>query len=398
MTVKAETKTLQQKIGASISAFTFLILLIRIMNRYGLSETLGIATVLVIFIFTIFIDKRIFRFIQALIFLMLGYFYVFVDYSGFASYWMLINGVVLLYKYGFLDRHTVVKLAIITAGFVGFMLGAVVVNHVSLFIAIKYTLFTGFSFLGLFFLFEEQVLSLQQENTSQSTQLVELKPIIILGGRTAAIVHSFKNIFSQLSSATFYIKEDIDRDKGLEILQKGIKELHKRMDALLAISRAGYSLERKLIDVTSVVMNVKYILLEDADYKRNAKIEFNLEPNIYSDVIELEFIITMENIFRNAIEAIIETGHYGWIHVTMDREKIEVISNGGAIPTCIDCPRSCLECKRFSKIGYTTKKTGSGNGVPQIIQFARSNNWDVQIRGFDDKTSVTLYYKRKEVS
>jgi sensor histidine kinase regulating citrate/malate metabolism len=166
------------------------------------------------------------------------------------------------------------------------------------------------------------------------------------------------------------------------------------MIALLSISRAGFSIERRLLDITQAIMNVKYVLLEDNDYKRNAKLELELSSNVYSEVIELEFIMTLENIFRNAIEAIMETKQYGWIHVLLDHEKLEITNNGGAIKTCTDCALSCLECKKFSKIGYTTKERGSGNGIPQIIQFARSSGWDIKIKGYDDKTSITLLHKK----
>ena len=392
MILKLLTK--QKRIGVILFLFAFLVFALQLTHApFGPETPISLGTALLL-IGSIFLDNNFFKWVQGGLLLAIGLFYTYFYTDNLFGYWIHFIGLVMLYKYGLIKNRIVLKTAIFIAIYLIVLVLTIVIRQETLNLIVRYFLFSGVSGILVFILFEEDIINLLKIKRKSEKELVELKPIVILGERTSSIVHSFKNLFSQLSSATYYIKENIDHDKGLEILDKVTKELHSRMNALLEISRAGFSPERKLIDVTKVVMNVKYVLLEDTDYKRNAKIELDLVPNVYSEIVELEFIMTLENIFRNAIEAIMETGQYGWIRVTLDHDKLEVVNNGGAIKTCSNCSASCLGCKKFSKIGYTTKERGSGNGIPQVIQFARSSGWDVKISGYDDKTSIKLFHHK----
>lgn len=393
MILKLHTK--QKRIGVVLSLFAFLVFSIQLMSYRFNYEILISLIVGLLLIGSIFYENNFFKSLQGGVLLSIGLYYTYTYTYNLFGYWIYFGGLALLYRYKLIKDKILLNSIIYGGIYTIILVLAVVTKKEELHLILSYVSFSICSGVLIFMLFEEDIINLVRLNKNKEDEITGLQPVVLLGEKTAAIVHSFKNLFSQLNAATYFIKEDIDKDKGLATLEKVTEILHKRMDALLAISKAGYTLEKKLIDISQTIHNINYILLDDNAYKRNAKIELQVLPNIYAETIELEFILMIENILKNAVDALIEIKKYGLITIYLDHDKLEITNNGGAIASCGDCSQiSCVHCKKYEKIGFTTKETGTGNGLFQVINTVKHNNWDILIRGIGDQTQITLYLKK----
>jgi signal transduction histidine kinase len=397
--MKLPLLTKQKRIGVILSLFAFFVFTVQSIQSFLAPENIISLITGILMVGSIIYENRFFKSIQGGLLLAIGLFYTYTYTDNLFGYWIYFIGSTVLYKYGLLNNRIKLKAFLYTLIYSVVLILTVLIGKEPVSLLVRYAAFSLVSGILIFILFEEEIINLLKLNKKTEEELIGLQPIVLLGEKTSAIVHSFKNLFSQLNTATYFIKEDIDKEKGIATLEKVIGMLHKRMDALLSISKAGYTLEKKVIDISQTLHNINYILLEDNEFKRNAKIELEILPDVYVETIELEFILMMENILKNAIDALLEIKKYGLITIYLDHEKLEITNNGGAITTCKNCNTiSCLHCKKYEKIGYTTREGGSGNGMFQILRTVKHNNWDILIRGFDNKTQITIYIKKRETT
>ena len=393
--------SLQRKIGISISFFTVLLLILRFSNNvsYPIYENVMIISVLLLMISTAILNNKILQSIQCHLFIILGLFYIHSEWKGFTGYWMFINGIILFYKYGYMNKNMVFKSILVGAVFLANLVISISLSLSSFNIiyVIAYSLFTLFSFVILYFLFEEQILKLLSENKEVNEKLLSIKSVSIVGERASSIVHSLKNNISQLNASVMCIEEGVSKDTGIKNLKNIIHEMTKRIDTIMLVSKSSYSTEETVFDAAKLLDGIMSLFLCERTFFELIKVNIDIKET-YLKAVEIEFIMLIENIIKNSIEAIFEKDESGTLTVFLNNEYLEIINSGGSITQCKGCKalNDCAkECKVFNRIGNTSKKSGSGNGVSQIFKTVSKNNWTIKLTNLEYGVSYKIYFKEK---
>jgi sensor histidine kinase regulating citrate/malate metabolism len=141
---------------------------------------------------------------------------------------------------------------------------------------------------------------------------------------------------------------------------------------------------------------IKLVYLEEKVFVQNAKYELDCAPGVLVKASRWDVILLLENLLKNAIEAIVEAKKYGLIAIKLQPGLLTVLSDGGPIKACNGCPLAgkgnCLDCPVFSKGGYTTKKTGSGTGLAQVFSAVRAQKWGIAVECGPDTSSFKISF------
>lgn len=398
--------TKQKKIGIILSLFSFAVLLLRFFtssNFIGL-ETLLILAVSLILLASMFIENNIFKIIQCILLMFLGSFYIIKETNTFFGYWIYINFLILSYKYGYFNKNLNLKVLIsLIPLFISLTLATLIVLNSGnpwQFI-LGYLAFGGVSFLLLYILFEEDLINAVKEKEEINKALLEVKSISIIGERASSIVHSLKNNISQLNASLMYIEENIDREKGIKNIKQIIREINKRVDTIMLVSKSSYSSEKTIFDSSVVLESILSLFMCERTFVALINLETNLKKEVYLESVEIEFIMVVENIIKNSIEAIIEKeelGRMGNLLIILTNDYLEIKNSGNPIHQCKNCKfkRCSKECKVFNRIGNTSKKKGSGNGITQIFKTVNKNKWEIKISNLPDGVSYKIYFKEQQ--
>jgi sensor histidine kinase regulating citrate/malate metabolism len=103
----------------------------------------------------------------------------------------------------------------------------------------------------------------------------------------------------------------------------------------------------------------------------------------------------VENILKNALEAILEKGAHGNIRIDLSEGKLTLANNGGAIVKCIDCQDSCLNCRKYGHPGQTSKAERTGHGLAQVFGTCRRNGWDLKMKASGDWTIIEINLRKE---
>lgn len=339
------------------------------------------------------------RMLQALLMLIMAGPVMYANGVGsFFGYWLVVFGVVLLYKYGFLKR-----------GFVWKTLACMAWTVVWIYITAERSPYAGFvTTLGhllymvmvlacLYSLFEEEIRDLLAANKQKDAELAEkeatiarLEPLSVLGERVAHVTHSFKNNLSQVGMVLYYLEEMKDPVKAAEKIHQFSAAMNERIDNILMVSRAGSDRNLEVFDASRVLAGLNQVYLTEPTFLNLAKVELDASEPTLVEAIRWDFLMMSENILKNALEALSLKGGYGAIRITLKDHLLTLANNGGAMPLCSTCEDSCLDCSRYGHPGQTTKKAGSGHGLAQVFATCRKYGWTLRIRTEDDWTRFEI--------
>jgi signal transduction histidine kinase len=351
------------------------------------------------------IDNRYFRYAQALLFFFLsGPTLMSGSSSTFFGFWFMISGAVLLYKYAFFKRFLALKASILVAWTLfwgGFFV--IQTNIGSYFSALTVLIFLLASLAILYFAFEEQIRELLKSNSKKDSELEkqkafidQLEPLSVLGERVSHIAHSFKNNLTQLSAAVYYLEEGKNPQRAADRIRSFAVSMSDRIDNVLMVAHAGTKLEPEIIDFGRLLDGVKLLYLEEKLFLQNASYKLDAEKEVFVRAVRWDILLLLENLLKNAIEAIIEKGIYGLIEIKLEKGSLRIANNGGAMPQCSGCAGpsggSCLDCQKIGRPGSTTKKKGSGTGMSQVIGAVRAQGWDMRIENSNDTVAFIISF------
>jgi len=328
---------------------------------------------------------------------------------SFFGMWFFILGIILLYKYGFLDRWPIPKVLLAALYFVPFLTLSVLNNEglTSSFIrVVGYTLFLVTCLLVLYFIFEEQIRDLLAANRNkdsalekkdsllavQAAEIARLEPLTVLGERVAHVAHSFKNNLSLIGTVVFFLEQLHDEKRAVEKLKEFSKLVNDRIENILMISRAGVDLAPEEFDVARLLEGIKQVYLNDRSFADHAQTELTIEGPWLVTAVRWDFILMMENLLKNALEAILEKQIHGTIRIDLAAGRLTLANNGGSMVPCDDCRDSCLNCQRYGRPGRTTKRDGTGHGLSQVFGICRKNGWNLKINGTEPWTIIEISF------
>jgi len=330
----------------------------------------------------------------------------------FFGMWFFVMGIILLFKYGFLNHWAIPKIALVVLYFVPFLVLSVLRNEgltSSVIRVSNYAIFLLSCLLSLYFIFEEEIRDLLATNKTkekelavkesvlaqQAAEIARLEPLTVLGERVAHVAHSFKNNLNQVSTALFYLEFLHDEAAAAQKLREFSTALTERIDNILMVSRAGVDLETEIFDVSRLLEGLKQVYLTERSFVEHAKTEMSLAGPLYVEAVRWDFILMVENILKNGLEAIMAKGAFGTISIDLAGSRLTLANDGGAMATCLNCGNSCLDCSKFGRPGQTTKKGGTGHGLTQVFQTCRKNNWSLKIRTHEPWTIFEIGLKPK---
>lgn len=342
--------------------------------------------------FLSFVDSKYCRYSQGFLFLLTSYIIIFSDPKNFIGSWFLTMSFVVLFKFGFFDRHTKLKLSIILAlSSTIFIISYLLVGSFwPSFGAIA--LLLG-SVLIMYFVFEIPHKRAKELIEQQDTKIAYLEPLSKIGERGASIVHSIKNKLAVFDLLNYLLEEDIKpKEEIVEEYKEGLNNLNDVITGILSVSTSGKE-DIELFNISDLVDGACTLFLQDRLIIKYVKLIKNIEKGVLVLGCKKDILLAIENIMQNAVDQIKDTTSFGEIHVTLTSEFLTLSNNAGAISTCTICNENCNKCPVYTKIGKTTKKYGTGNGISQIIRMCNDNNWILKIKGYSDITSFTFYFK-----
>jgi signal transduction histidine kinase len=328
----------------------------------------------------------------------------------FFGMWFFVLSIILLYKYRFLNHWAIPKILLAAVYFVPFLILSVLNNEglsSSINRAADYFIFLISCLFFLYFIFEEEIRDLltlartkdselalkESELTKQAAEIARLEPLTVLGERVAHVTHSFKNNLGQVSTALFYLEFLHDEPRAIEKLHEFYHTITERIDSILMISRAGVDLKPEVFDVARLLEGFKYVYLSEQSFVVHAKTELTLTGPVIIEAIRWDFILMVENILKNALEAITAKTAFGTIRIDLAGTRLTIANDGGAMITCVGCGDSCLKCSKYGHPGQTSKKKGSGHGLAQVFHTCRNNRWGLKIRTQEQWTIFEICFK-----
>jgi signal transduction histidine kinase len=351
------------------------------------------------------INKPICRYIQALTFFVLsGPTLMGGSDVVFFGFWLMISGAVILYKYSFFKRFTLVKSSCMVAWAIFWLSFYLIRNNLgSPISALTLLLFLVSSLVVLYFAFEEDLRELLRSNTKKDGELErqkavidQLEPLSVLGERVSHVAHSFKNNLTQLSAAVYYIEEGNDPRRAAERIRHFSLTMSERIDNLLMIAHANGRLEPEILDLGRLLDGVKLLYLEEPHFLKNASYRLDAASGILVRAVRWDVLLLLENLLKNAVEAIIGRGIHGFIEIRLARGSLRISDNGGPMRQCSGCPGpesgSCLGCPRIGKPGHTTKEGGTGTGLSQVLRTVRDHGWDLRLENTVDGAAVRISF------
>jgi len=314
--------------------------------------------------------------------------------TAFFGPWFIVTGTLILHRYGLLVRNWTWKVAGI------FLWSAlwIVVSDVAAGLALFQSSLTTLAFLVisgfvLLLLYEDEIRDLMAANQHKDAELAErarqiarLEPLSVLGERVAHVTHSFKNNLNQISTALFLLEQVGDPDRAAAKLREFSQALDERIENILMVSRAGVDLEPELFDVARILEGMRQVYLQEPSFVTRAKTILTVEGPHIVRAVRWDFLLLVENILKNAVEAISATRGTGTVRIDLSKGVLTIANDGGPIALCGTCGDDCLACPRYGRPGQTTKAKGSGHGLAQVMTTCRANHWGLKIRTQEDWT------------
>lgn len=172
------------------------------------------------------------------------------------------------------------------------------------------------------------------------------------------------------------IRQHPDQPELTALLEDSAVKLDNDIKSLLIYGRAGNRAAREDCSLAEVIHSVVRITSFDPVLKARVSFEEHLQP-VSLQLSPLDFRMAVENLVRNAAEAIHATGRRGTVRVSCTEAWLLVEDNGRGMPACRTCASpNCTDCHQFA-LGKTTKATGTGLGVLQVQEFCRSHGYEL---------------------
>jgi signal transduction histidine kinase len=239
------------------------------------------------------------------------------------------------------------------------------------------------------FIFSKQALEHTNDDLRRMRQKAEMvnlqnRPFVVFGKNTAGLVHDFKNDLSLLAATKSLIEMKLERSlpiqgSDLDGLVKGIEKLQERIERVRYVTSARDDDSWEMIQLGQAVERGLYPFQLTPEVKTSIRFVINapLDP-VYVMGNRYDLLQIIENVVRNSCEAILEDSGNGSIEITISHNQeqatLEFSDSGPGISFCLDCDKTnCLDCQEF-EIGKTTKKTGSGFGMRNVLAGVKAMN------------------------
>ena len=233
---------LSQKINYAFAFFFFVGIFQDIFDYGGFTDVFQLTGALAVVVFVVLaqFDNVAIRFMQFLLLLLLSFFLVLTndDPSQLSAFILLSVSLAAAYKMALFGRKTLTILGITVGLTLVFAYAAGVSHGFSVWQRINVINFV-LVYLGLlFFIFEEETLSLRRQRDILTRRAESIQPFAELGTNVAGLVHDMKNDIAGLS-ALASVERLSDNHDTAATLQRYAERLDDRIESILYVATAG---------------------------------------------------------------------------------------------------------------------------------------------------------------
>lgn len=224
-----------------------------------------------------------------------------------------------------------------------------------------------------------------------------------IGRLSAAVAHEIRTPLTSLKLFLESIQSEIEispeYEEDYDIAMQQVNRIEATINRFLDFSRPKEPVFSD-IDVASLIESVIHIIKPMVS-KQECSLQIHIEnhlPSIWGDKILLEE--TLINLFVNSLEAM---PHQGSLFI---EAKQEVLPLNGESRPCIrvdiqDTGMGISEDRIIHIFDpfFTTKSSGTGLGLPLVLNAIRNHGGDIQVKSHTDKGTVfSLFLPVKKVS
>jgi len=390
--------SLTNRISLTIFGMAGVVFVLNLLG-YFLAEGLGWAEIIAkpqvwsLFLIAVFfgwahhLPERVVQIVQVVLILLLSGPMTLSAPFSFFGMWFFVLSLLLQYKYGFLAHWIVPKLLFTGLYYLPFLAATVMNNEGgkgSVNRIVGYSIFLVFCFIFLYLIFEAEIRELLKTNRQKDRALAEknreiarMEPLSVIGERVAHVTQSFESHLSHLRGIIAILDKTNDARQGAELLIGASQALAERMESILAVSRPGHDAEPEEFDAVRVLEGIKFVYLSEPSFAENVWNETKILGPLILKAVRWDFILMVENILKNALNAIQARGVRGTVKVTLVAGLLTIANNGGAIELCPTCIGTCLECPTYGR---------HGQGLAQVFSTCRKNGWALRLRADGDWT------------
>ena len=288
----------------------------------------------------------------------------------------------LAYRYGFLRRYAIVKIAAFLALLVtARLIGTVLSDSMSLSRVANQVLSTILAAPILYWVFEDDLMRAKREKQHLEDLQQANEPFVEFGRNVTGIVHDFKNdlgLFDTFGQYLSLTEGEPVEPKQIRLYRGYVDRLARRIERIMRVTSAGFQHDAQEADLGDLVESTVYVFQSNLEFKRVITFDLSLpEETVVAKLPPGPLISILENLIRNSCEALVErydgdTAVSGTavlsvaLSVLDEGMSITVADNGPGLPFC-DSRRNenCLYSPHFAP-GTTTKESGSGIGVVSV--------------------------------
>jgi signal transduction histidine kinase len=368
--------SLSQKINYTFAFFFFVAATQQLVDHRGFDNVFEVSGFIAMFIFILLaqFDNRFINFLLLGMLVVLSFILIIPneDPSDLSAFILLSVGLAAAYKLSLFGRGTlrvlgaIVAITIILVFLAGILHGFTVWQRINLinFVVVYLAL--------LFFIFEEETLSLRRQRDVLTQQASELRPFAELGTNTAGLVHDFKGDISGIYALSSIAKISGETELADKIYYYG-ERLNERVDSILYVATSGDHYEEETISLSEMLRRVTYYFIGiNKGLKHHVPIELDVPDDVTITTRRNAMMVILENVIKNAVEAtegaadrtvrISAHENDDWVDIAITHRGKHLPWNT-TIGTRIDVRRS-----NYFRRGRSSKRGGTGLGMINVIR------------------------------
>jgi signal transduction histidine kinase len=399
---------LRIRIGAiltGIGAFIYAFHVVKFLSIYhrGIAATfldwgnIALLSVVLLSGLTIMLSGRVSELFQILAIFTAAEIAILDGYESFYGIGMYIVAVILVYKYGFLDRYRKIKIASLAVIYIATVeVSAQIKDPGKAAMGFDGILFVMVYLLILWFVFEDQIRRLMTEKSTLEERITRDRPYTEIGESMGGLIHNLKNDVTSISQGLQMLEKGYIDD--VKLIREAAARLYSRVYNTTALLRSRHTEGETRHDGKEIANGIREIFLADRQNVATAEIEIDIPGALPLYGNGEELFQVLENIVKNSFEAIRSSGRYGKVSIRgyedTDHSCLLISNNGGPMSACSHC--STLECMSCPKIGEgkTTKADGSGIGLSYVRRVLRRLGGDMTIYSGADGIETVLRFPK----
>jgi signal transduction histidine kinase len=366
---------LSQKINYAF-AFFFAINAIQDFVESGFDNIFRLAAVAMVGVFVVLarFDNLFIRYFQVSLLLLLSFLLIAVNEnpSELSGFVLLSISLAAAYKMSLFGRNTQRVLGIVVLFTLAFTFWAGTTHGFSTIRLVNITNFVFVYLALLYFIFEEETLSLRRQRDILTQQTNELEPFAELGTNVAGLVHDFRNDVARLY-ALASVERMSDNEETADKIDRYADRINERIESVLYVATAADHSEVDQINLREMLQRVVYYFIE---VNRGLKHQIDIKLNAPEDITVISrrnaLLVVMENVLKNSIDATANSADRT-IEIdlarTNDGARIVIDHYGRHLPwkqpvgTAVDVQKS-----NFFRRGKSSRKGGTGLGMINVIR------------------------------